>query len=45
MFAERMCDLVSRYRIPTGYVYRITSDGEYLYTRRPLEVSMCDESF
>lgn len=45
MSIERIHDVVLRYRIPLGYMYRIPSDGKYVSTPRPLKVSVCKESF
>lgn len=44
MPAKRMHDLVSRYRIPPSYVYRILLNREYMSTSGPLEVSVCKDS-
>lgn len=42
---ERMSELVLRYKVSPGYIYRIPTDDEYVSTLGHLEVGVCDKSF
>lgn len=39
--SKRMNDLMSRYKMPSSYIYRSLGNGEYVSTSGPLEVVMC----
>lgn len=45
MSTKKMYELVVSYRIPLGYLSRISSNGEYVSILGPLEVNVCEESF
>lgn len=42
---KRTYDLVSRYKVPLGYIYRIPFDDKYMSTPGLLEVDICEKVF
>lgn len=44
MSLERIRKLMLRYEVPPKYMYKIISDNEYIFSSRPLEVVVCEET-
>lgn len=42
---ERISELLSRYGVPSEYVYRISITNEYVSTLGLLKIGVCEESF
>lgn len=44
MIVKKISELVSKYGVPFGYIYRILIVSEYVFTPGHLKISVCEDN-